>query len=121
MPQIITTMDEFEELLRISAQKPVLLMKLSPVCPVSHYAQGQFENWLQQSPALAHVHCATIDVIKARPTARQLAEHIHVHHESPQAILLKDQKPVWVCNHGDISQQAIALAVEQSISGEQKL
>ena len=51
-----------------------------------------------------------VDVIADRPLARGLAADVGVPHQSPQAILFVDGRPVWDRSHGSITAEALAEA-----------
>lgn len=100
----IRTQAELDAILQESHQHPVLLFKYSPICPISHAAVAEldvFRNVGQTQMALYR-----IDVIGARPLARSLAEQIKVKHESPQAIVFHNGKPIWNASHGALTREA---------------
>lgn len=103
-------MEEFENLLEKSQSIPVLLFKYSPVCPVSHFAENQFDEFVKTVSAQS-LFLSKIDVIGARPVARGLVPLLDVKHESPQALLIHHKKAVWVANHSDITQESLEQAI----------
>ncbi|MDB5132416.1 MAG: thioredoxin family protein [Mucilaginibacter sp.] len=44
-----------------------------------------------------------LDLIKYRSLSNQIADDFHVHHESPQLLLIKDGSCVLDLSHGEIS------------------
>jgi bacillithiol system protein YtxJ len=99
--QVLRSLDDYERLLRLPR---VLLFKHSPVCPISTAAREQYEAWRAELP---DVPTAFVDVIAARAVARGLAERCGVRHESPQAILFEQGKPVWHASHDAITVGAL--------------
>jgi len=85
----------------------VLLFKHSPVCPVSAAAREQYEQWKADLPDAVTLF---VDVISDRATARGIAERCSVEHESPQAILFRDGKPVWNASHDAITAESLDAA-----------
>lgn len=78
----------------------VLLFKHSPVCPISAAARAQYETFRRELP---DVPTLFVDVIDDRPVARGIADLSGVRHESPQAILFEQGRPVWHASHDAIT------------------
>lgn len=93
----IKTMQDFTNILEESLQRPVLLCKFSPICPISTEAESQFNDFLKTNPQ--GISFYRIDVVYSRETSRSLAKVIDIKHESPQALLFKDGKCVWHDSH----------------------
>lgn len=139
LPEIKSDAD-FEKILKESFTRPVLLFKYSPVCPISHYAERQLGAFLQKSPpgapgagsasasapaaasgssaapGVASVPAAdfsayAVDVIGSRPVSRAIADKTGVVHQSPQALLFKDGRPIWHESHGELHQEIFAQAL----------
>ncbi len=101
-PKEIHELKEFEEVFTSSANKPVFIFKYSPICPVSFAAQRQWESFLaESSPDVFEAYL--INVITSKKTARGLCEIIDIEHQSPQAILLHNQKCIWHDSHSAIT------------------
>ncbi len=99
----IKTIKDFQSLLEESEQKPVVLVKLSPVCPVSHYAEAEYREWFKTSAAKGNCSCYSINVIGARGVSREISALIEVTHQSPQALLFEGGAVTWVANHSDVN------------------
>jgi bacillithiol system protein YtxJ len=97
---------ELENLFEKSFEQPVLLFKHSLTCPISASAYQQI------SQADADVNIIVMQ--HAREISNQLAEKTGIRHESPQAIVLKDGKPVFHASHYDID----AEEVTEKLSGK---
>ncbi|HVQ26541.1 MAG TPA: bacillithiol system redox-active protein YtxJ [Planctomycetota bacterium] len=89
----------------------VMLFKHSPICPVSTEALEEWQRFRLERPELPALF---VDVIADRAVARELAQECGVAHQSPQAILFKDGRPVWHASHGAITAAALAQASQQS-------
>ena len=92
----------------LAAAPRVLLFKHSPVCPISAAAHEQYTAFRQQHPDLPTLF---VDVLGDRPVARGIADAVGVRHESPQAILFEQGRPVWHASHGAITADSLAAAV----------
>ena len=99
----INSTEELDELFRQSNEKPVALFKHSLTCPIS---AGVYR---EVSGADADINLIVVQ--HARNVSTALAEKSGIRHESPQAIVIKDGKPVYHASHYDVT----AGDVEQSL------
>lgn len=99
----LTEQSQFEQILSDSQKHPVLLCKFSPICPTSFMAQREVEEFLKGHS----VDAWSIDVIKARPLSRSIAEQIQVRHESPQAIIFENGQVKWHGSHYDLTRETL--------------
>ena len=90
---------ELEALFEKSFEAPVLLFKHSLTCPISASAY--------QTISQADADINLIVVQRARHLSTALAEKTGIRHESPQAIVLKDGKPVFHSSHYDIEAEEV--------------
>jgi len=108
----ITDELQIEQALKNSTNKPVLIFKYSPICPVSYYAQNQFNQFLQENPEVFEkLWVSQIDVVGARPLSRKMAEILLVTHQSPQALLIQADKIKWHDSHNGVNNEALKKAV----------
>ena len=91
----ITSADELEKLFLQSNEKPVVLFKHSITCPIS--------SGVYQEVARADADINLIIVQRARNVSNAIAEKTGIRHESPQAIVIKNGKPVYHASHFDIT------------------
>ncbi|WP_409297163.1 bacillithiol system redox-active protein YtxJ [Peribacillus sp. SCS-26] len=101
----ILSQDQFQEL---NAQDTFLLIKHSLTCPVSQAAFEEYEEFAGE----ADVNTAYLTVQEARPLSNYVSEEFAVKHESPQAILFKNGKPVWNASHWKITAKSLRDAVQ---------
>ena len=102
--QIVHDLEEFERVLQLPR---VLLFKHSTACPISAAAHGEYEAFCREQP---DVPTALVDVIADRATARGIAERCGVRHESPQAILFANGRPIWHASHTAITRATLTAA-----------
>lgn len=93
-----------ENLLTDSKQKPVIVFKHSNACSISSRAYREMEKLDAQVNILV--------VQTAREISRELASLTGVRHETPQVIVLRDEKAVWNASHFDVQAEAVTKAVE---------
>ena len=86
-----------------------LLYKYSPICPLSDHADAHVGRFMKEHPGIP---VFDVDVIRSRDTSRTLERILEVRHESPQAILLRGGKPVWVASHTGVNIRALEQALQ---------
>ncbi len=87
-----------DAMLEASHDAPVYLLKHSIACPIS--ARGQMEFVGLEGDGDPSLYAVVVQY--ARDVSTYLAEQLHVEHETPQAILIKDGEAVDVKSHGSI-------------------
>ncbi|HEX8367525.1 MAG TPA: bacillithiol system redox-active protein YtxJ [Pyrinomonadaceae bacterium] len=91
--------EQLEELFQKSHETPVLVFKHSTTCPISAAAYRQIEA--------VDGDVNIIIVQSARDVSNELANRTGIRHESPQAIVLKDGKPVYHASHYNVTAEEI--------------
>lgn len=91
-----------------------LLFKHSPTCPVSAAAWEEFERFTGAHPELP---AGWIQVIRERELSQSIAARTGIRHESPQAILFVERRPVWNASHMAISFAALEEALAAATTG----
>ncbi len=105
--QELATTADADAMLEASHDAPVYLLKHSIACPIS--ARGQMEFVGLEGDADPPLYAVVVQY--ARDVSAYLAEQLHVQHETPQAILIKDGEAVDVKSHGSIRLDALREAV----------
>jgi len=91
----ITSTEKLDELFEQSNEKPVVLFKHSLTCPISAGVYQEISN--------ADADINLIIVQNASGVSKAVAEKTGIRHESPQAIVLKNGKPVYHASHYDVT------------------
>ena len=87
-----------------------LIFKHSTRCSISMMAKRRFEMDMDKLPADMPLYF--LDLIKHRDLSGLVAQDFHVHHESPQMLLIKDGECILDQSHGGISvEEALELLV----------
>jgi bacillithiol system protein YtxJ len=73
-----------------------ILFKKSPICPVSHSAEREVQQFLNEA---THISSYVVDVISQRPLSQEIEKEIGVRHESPQVFIFKSGKIQWKGSH----------------------
>lgn len=102
---VLRSLDDYEQ--GIAANVRVLLFKHSTQCPISTAAHAEYRRFAAAHPDVPTLY---VDVIEQRPVARGLAERCGVAHQSPQAIVFEEGRPVWHASHGAITKETLAAA-----------
>ena len=102
----LETASDFEEILRLSKEGPVMILKHSTRCPTSTYAYQEFRSYSEDA-AERGIDCAMVLVVENRALSREMSEVLGVRHQSPQAILLKDRRAVWNDSHEGVNAAAL--------------
>jgi bacillithiol system protein YtxJ len=101
----LADLDMLEAAIAESRQRPVLLFKHSRTCGISCEALDEILTHLDRQPANAAY--AMITVQSHRAVSDTAAKRLGVRHETPQAIVLRDGRPVWSASHFRITAEEI--------------
>ncbi|MGL1935824.1 MAG: bacillithiol system redox-active protein YtxJ [Fibrobacterales bacterium] len=114
--QEMTELSHIPEAMQSSLERPTLILKYSPVCPVSHYSQNEFNVFIDENPELHDkVNLYQVNVIGARPVSKEIAASFSIKHESPQVILLKNGDVIWHDSHSGVNRQSLVDAVDDAL------
>ena len=95
----VDSLDGLERLIAESHSRPVVLFKHSNTCGIS---SGVYR---EVSRVTADVNIVVVQT--HRELSNAIAEMTGVRHQSPQAIVLRDGKPVYHASHYDIEAEHI--------------
>ena len=100
----LTEEKQLEEIREESKQHPVVIFKHSTRCSISSMAK----NRLDRETAPADTSFYYLDLLKYRPISNKIAEDFHVHHQSPQILLIKNGECTYEESHNGIDMHDIA-------------
>jgi bacillithiol system protein YtxJ len=83
------------------------IFKHSTRCEISAQADREVAALAAELPDLAVYR---VLVVEDRPVSNAITAALEVPHASPQAILLREGRPVWVGSHWDITREALRQA-----------
>ncbi len=108
--QEINSIEALDAALEAAGDGTLFLFKHSTRCPVSSAAYRRVQEYLQmagdEAPPVYYVL-----VIESRPVSNAIAERFGITHQSPQVILIKNQRAVWHASHGAIDGSAMTRAL----------
>jgi thioredoxin 1 len=96
---------ELEAAIAESRERPVLLFKHSRYCGVSCEALDELRAHMDRAVGPATYTMITVQT--HRPVSDAAARRLGVRHETPQALLLRDEKVVWNASHFSITASAL--------------
>lgn len=102
----ITTHEQWKQLLELSETQPFFVFKHSTSCPISAFAHTNVTNFDTDLPVYL------VKVIENRPISLEIADDLHVQHQSPQAILVMHRQAKWNQSHYDITEETLAASVD---------
>jgi bacillithiol system protein YtxJ len=104
--QDLTSVDQLNEL--IQSGEKTLIFKHSTRCAISSMVLNQLENtW---SGPQENIYF--LDLLAYRDVSNQIAEELHVVHQSPQAIVFQGIEVLYHDSHSSISARAIEKALK---------
>ena len=111
MPNLmpLSDLEMLEAAIAESRERPVLLFKHSRTCGISCGALEELNAHLERGEARAAYRMITVQ--SHRRVSDEVAARLGVRHETPQAILLRDGRPVWKASHFRITADELHRAV----------
>jgi bacillithiol system protein YtxJ len=100
----LTDLEQLNEIVSLSNEKPVVIFKHSTRCSISRMALKQFENEFNFSDKVTPYF---LDLIAHRDISNGIASRFAVMHQSPQLILIKDGKAIYNASHSDIDAETL--------------
>ncbi|WP_068774728.1 bacillithiol system redox-active protein YtxJ [Paenibacillus sp. FJAT-26967] len=107
----ITTVEEWNDILENSTDKPLVILKHSTTCPVSASALEEYDDYLGKQPN-QEVGYYLVKVIESRPVSNKIAEDIGVKHASPQILYVKNKESYWNTSHWSVTAKHIAAVLD---------
>ena len=96
----LETLEQLEEIKKLSFERPVVIFKHSTRCSISRMAWNQFQKRFNISDDKMVVYY--LDLIEYRSISNAIADDFAVQHQSPQILVIKDGVSVFNASHEDI-------------------
>jgi bacillithiol system protein YtxJ len=94
----------------------VILFKHSTTCSISNAALNRLErNWKEEE--LEGTKAYYLDLLSHRNISREIADLFNVEHQSPQVLILQNEKSVYDRSHFDIDYSSIQKEIEKLSKG----
>jgi len=107
----LTSLEQWQQVLDHSTEKPAVVLKHSTTCPVSANALEEYEEYLAGQPSAA-VDYYMVKVIETRPVSNQIAEDLGIKHASPQILYFKNKEAVWNTSHWSVTAKHMAAVLD---------
>ena len=100
----LTDEQQLDRINEESKTQPVVIFKHSTRCSISSMAK----NRLDRETPPEHISFYYLDLLQYRNISNKVAEVYHVHHESPQILLIKNGECTYEETHNGISMADIS-------------
>jgi bacillithiol system protein YtxJ len=100
----LTDESQLEQIKEQSKQHPVVIFKHSTRCSISAMAKNRLDKAASPESVLFYY----LDLIQYRPISNKVADDFHVHHQSPQVLIIKNGECTYEESHNGIDMQDIA-------------
>ena len=95
----LTHLDQLDDIIHLSNEKPAVIFKHSTRCSISRMALKQFESEFDLTDKITPYF---LDLLEHRPISNEIANLFGVQHQSPQTIVIKAGKAIHDASHSDI-------------------
>ena len=96
----LTSLNQLDEILKESDEKPIAIFKHSTRCGISRMALLQFEKQLNID--MNSVRLYFLDLLVYREISNEVASRFKVYHQSPQLIIFKNGTAIHQSSHHEI-------------------
>jgi len=110
----LETLEGLDEVLVRSAERPQLLFKHSLYCGLSGLAYDELQTHLARPEPGVDYWLITVQT--GRAVSDAVEARLGIRHESPQAILVRDGRPVWNASHRRVNARSLAEATAEAMS-----
>jgi bacillithiol system protein YtxJ len=95
-----------------SKTKPVLLFKHSTSCSISNTVLNRLErNW--KAEGVKGLQPYYLDLLSYRNLSNEIANRYQIEHQSPQVLIIQDEKVIYYSSHFDIDYAILKKQVEK--------
>lgn len=103
-----------EKIIHRSNRKPQYIFKHSSICPISSRAYKELANATDE--LYPEIEINYVDVLAHRDVSNLIANDLGVKHESPQILLVWNNKVVWAESHRRIKRDKIVEKAHEILS-----
>jgi bacillithiol system protein YtxJ len=94
----LRSIDQIEKIREESKENPILIFKYSSRCSLSRMALDRLErNWEEED--MSQVKPYFLDLITYREISNRVAHEFDVEHESPQILIIENEKSIYDKSH----------------------
>jgi len=96
----INSAESISEILELSKIEKVMILKFSPKCAINYVVRNLLEREWHEGEMRMKTYM--VDVVSNKALSEQIEKEFGVTHESPQALILQNGKPVFNASHGKV-------------------
>lgn len=101
---VLNNINQLDSILESSHERPQIIFKHSTSCTISSMSKSRLDR---SEDKLDVADCYYLDLLSYRSVSNYVAEHLGVHHESPQVIVVNNGDVSYDESHLDISVEDI--------------
>lgn len=98
--------DQLQAAMQASHERPQIFFKHSTRCIISKMVLKNFEESWSALPSNVDTHF--LDLLQYREISNGLSAQLHVKHESPQVIVVRNGKAIYHASHDSINTTDVA-------------
>ena len=99
----LTNETQLEQIKEKSKEQSIVIFKHSTRCSISSMAK----NRLERETIAENIPFYYLDLINHRSISNKIAADFHVHHQSPQILVIKNGECIYEDSHNGINMQDI--------------
>jgi bacillithiol system protein YtxJ len=107
----LRSVNQIDQILKESKESPVLIFKYSSRCSLSRMALDRLERRWSETE-MTGIKPYFLDLISYRDISNRIAHIFDVEHESPQVLIIENEKAIYDQSHMGIDYQEIKEAVK---------
>jgi bacillithiol system protein YtxJ len=107
----LRAVDQIDQIRKESTENPILIFKYSSRCSLSRLALDRLERSWQETE-MRGIKSYFLDLITYREISNRIAHEFDVEHESPQILIIENEKSIYDQSHMGIDYQQIRKAVK---------
>ncbi|MBN1580731.1 MAG: bacillithiol system redox-active protein YtxJ [Anaerolineae bacterium] len=112
MIQDLETVQDYEQMLSRSRDRPAFLLKHSTRCPISASRWQEFQTFAGRE---IRADFYRVLVVENRPLSMHIVDDTGVQHQSPQAFLFSRGQVVWNGSHRSITPDSMLKVLETAL------
>ena len=101
----LTDLSQLDEIVEESKEKAIVIFKHSTSCGISRMVLSGFERDFDSSNDELKLYY--LDILNYRELSNQIAAGFGIWHESPQLLIIKEEKVIYHASHGEIDAKKI--------------
>ena len=96
----LNSTDKLSEALELSKKEKVMILKFSPKCAINYVVRNLLEREWHEGEMKMKTYL--VDVVSGKDLSEKISKELSIEHESPQALILENGKPVFSASHGKV-------------------